>query len=81
MVLFVLFLILMVVGLALLIEAADKQRLASVRRRLRTAALVSLALFADGDRALFDPLLAGVGQKRLGDFWLECANRFVMLEG
>jgi hypothetical protein len=44
MVLFVLFLILMVVGLALLIEAADKQRLASVRRRLRTAALVSLAL-------------------------------------
>jgi hypothetical protein len=43
MVLFVLFLILMVVGLALL-EAADKQRLTSVRRGLRTAALVSLAL-------------------------------------
>jgi len=43
MVLFVLFLILIVVGLALL-EAANKQRLPSARRGLRTAALVSLAL-------------------------------------
>jgi len=43
MVLFVLFLVLMVVGLALL-EAANKQRLALARRGLRTAALVSLAL-------------------------------------
>jgi hypothetical protein len=33
----------MVVGLALL-KAADKQRLAAVRRGFRTAALVSLAL-------------------------------------
>jgi hypothetical protein len=36
-------LILMVVGLALL-EAANKQRLASAQRGLRTAAVVSLAL-------------------------------------